>query len=483
MFDPVGPVRIYRASASHSVNGRSLPNHPLFVGRNGVFPPVQEYLRYKAISRNRAVGTVLHDATILKQWISFLDDERLTWLEANNDVMERFVNFRFGAVSDARLQTQIHVIWDFYWVVQEKLGQVKGMVESPSRGEIGELFPISATISHRRGKGGRLMRRVGPQIGFPTLRRVALRPTPNDDQVDEILAFLLSASVQGRGVCWWLMASWMYHSTLRCMGVAGLTITALTEALCAEGITGPFGKPLQLHSIASNPAEQDLIKLKLSKLAERGRTELHVVVREKRGKQRFVPVPIDLFELNLDYIWTDRAWLIQMLERRPGFAGTDALFVSQKTGAHFEPNSISNLLKAAFKSLGIRGSAHRLRAACCMRIMRKCYIRARASHGRSWDPNSVLLEVAEIMGHDDPETLRPYLTRVEKEENLVPGSPIVVPVPASELMRGLAAALEHDDGSLQQRLASFLFLEGVEGKGEAKDIEDVRRWLRPRMSY
>lgn len=482
MFEAVGPIMIYPASESHRLQGRNVPGHPLFVGRNGVFQPVQEYLRYKAVTRSRVQGTVIHDATILRQWISYLDSRRLTWLEATNDVMEEFVNLRFAVVSAARLQTQINVVWQFYWVAQEKLGLVTGMVENPSRGEIGEIFPISATMSHKRLTNGRLVRRIGPQIAFPTLRRGALRPTPNDEQVDEILAFLLSSSVQGRGVCWWLMANWMYQSTLRCMGVGALTVTALSEALGAEGVSGPGGQPLDLHAIANDPAQQDRIKLELSKLAGRGRTEVHVKVREKRGKQRYVPVPIDLFELNLDYIWTDRAWLIKLLERRAGFAGTDALFVSQKTGANFKSNSVSNLLKAAFKALGIAGSAHRLRAACCMRIMRKCYIRARALHGRSWDPNGVLLEVAEIMGHDDPETLRPYLTRVEKEENLVPGAPLVVPVPASNLMRGLAAALERDNGSLQERLASFLFLEGVEEKGEARDIEDVRRLLRSRMS-
>jgi hypothetical protein len=262
------------------------------------------------------------------------------------------------------------------------------------------------------------------------------------------------------------------------MGVAGLTVTALSEALSAEGIRSHRGHQYDLAEITSDPQRQDRIKGELSVLAQRGRTQLFVKVVEKRSKRRFVPVSIDSFELNLDFIWSDRAWLLAMLSRREGFKGTDALFPSMKTGGHYLPNSISNLIKDQFRTVGVPGSAHRLRAACCMRVMRDCYFRARAIHGRSWDPNAVLLEVAEIMGHSDPATLRPYLTRVEKEEGLVPGAPLIVPTGSSDLLRGLADALGSDSGQFRARLEGFMDDEGVSARGLGRDLDDIRAAFR-----
>ena len=480
-FEPVGPVIIYKASDRHKAGRRRLSGYPFFVGQRGLFEPVQRYLRHRKVSRGRQNGTLMNDALILRRWVSYLDQKKLNWTQASDHLFERFVNERAGEVSPSRLQTEINVIWSFYWVAQEKLGLISGVVENPERGEIGRLLPISAVLTHKRSKDGRLIRRLGPQISLNTTPQGSLRPTPNDEQVEQILSALLSASSRGRGAAWWLMANWMYRSTLRCVGVARLTVGALSEALSAEGIRAPVG-PYGLAQISEDPEQQERIKSELSALARRGRTQLFVRVVEKRSKARFVPISIDDFELNLDFIWSDRSWLVKMFRGRSGFNGTDALFPSMKTGGHYLPGSISNLINSQFRRLDVPGSAHRLRAACCVRIMRDCYIRARALHGRSWDPNAVLLEVAEVMGHSNPETLRPYLTRVQKEEDLLPGEPLVVPAGTSALLGGLADALASDTGELRAGLQKFLKEKGVGEHHLGRSLDDVRSAFRVRAS-
>lgn len=477
-----GPLLLYTASDDHRFHERSLTGYPLVVGSRGVFEPVQLYLRHKKARRGRKNGTLWDEAYILRRWIHYLDECELAWDAASNYTLEDFVARRAKLASQARVQREINVIWSFYWVAQEQLGLVSQLVECPERGEIGRHFPISANLTHKRTTTGKVLRRLGPAISVGVFPRGALRPTPNDDQVELVLSTLLGSSSKGRGAAWWLMANWMYRSTLRCMGVAGLTVSALSSALAAEGIKAGPRKLYDLPSLAKDLESQDRIKSNLSELAERGRTEVFVEVVEKRGKKRLAPVPIDVFETNLDFIWSDRAWLISLFERRNSFQGTDALFPSLKTGSHYQPNSISNLINAIFKKCDVPGSAHRLRAACCIHVMRTCYVRARALHGRAWDRESVLLEVAEIMGHSDPETLRPYLTRVEKEENLLQGEPLVVPLGSSAMLRGLADALEADDGELQGRLLQFMSREGIAELGLGRSLDDIRAAFRAKLS-
>lgn len=477
-FCPVGKLTIYKASARHMFARQRLQGYPLVVGSKGVFRPVQVFLRYRAVRNSRSNGTLWDEAYILRRWFAYLDQKKLVWTSANDLLLTRFVKMRLGEVTMARLQRQVDVIWNFYWIAQEELGLVRGAVQNPERGEIERHIPISSVLTHKRTKSGSVQRRLGSSIDFGTIPQGLPRPTPNDGQVEQILEALLSSSKRERGSAWWLMANWMYRSTLRCMGVAGLTLRALSNALLVEGIKPAPRRAYDLASLSAYSEIQDDIKLRLSKLAERGRSELYVAVTEKRGKQRFVPVPIDLFELNLDYIWSDRAWLMTLFARRAGYKATDALFPSLKTGLAYQPTSISNLINAQFGKEDIPGSAHRLRAACCTHVMRVCYIKARALHGRAWDRETVLLQVAEVMGHSDPETLRPYLTRVENEENLLAGEPLVVPVQTGDMFRGLASALEVDNGELRTRLKEFMTFEGVAELGLSRSLDDIRAAFR-----
>jgi hypothetical protein len=97
-----------------------------------------------------------------------------------------------------------------------------------------------------------------------------------------------------------------------------------------------------------------------------------------------------------------------------------------KTYSFFKPNSISNILLEAFDKADVEGSGHRLRAAYAYEVMKDAYLRARAAHGRNWDPQTVLHLVAEALGHKNLESLRSYLNDIMREDQLVEGHPVVV---------------------------------------------------------
>jgi hypothetical protein len=160
-----------------------------------------------------------------------------------------------------------------------------------------------------------------------------------------------------------------------------------------------------------------------------------------------VPVPLDLFEHLLFYIWSARAELVATLfRRRRNYKAHDALFLSLKTGKGLKRKSIGNLVNATFIKLHIPGSAHRLRAAFAESVVRDCYLRARGAHGNVWDRNAVLLEAAEALGHKSTRSLRYYLNRIIREFEIVQGEAILLTSPShAEVLRKLVSAVNNDD--------------------------------------
>jgi hypothetical protein len=137
--------------------------------------------------------------------------------------------------------------------------------------------------------------------------------------------------------------------------------------------------------------------------------------------------------------------------------------------------SIGNEIKNTFNELEIAGSAHRLRAAFAISYVRKSYLRARAIHGRAYDRLSVLHELAEAMGHNFIETLGAYLSDVIKEENAVPGEPVLVTLlESAPLVRGLAERLEFDP-SIATAFAKFCAEHGIDVAYEDETLADIQR--------
>lgn len=420
----VGKFKVYQTGADFILDGKPAPRHPTLLHPRGViFLPISDYLYERSVNENAADGSILDEANILCAWLNHLHSQDLSWKDADDDQIKCHAHALLDrGIKKKRIQRCVNVIFRFYWLAQNRLSLVKNLLEDPATGKVGPQYPISI---HQSKKGMPQCR-----FQFTTLEEGPGRPTPVKPEVERILDQILDRTNVERATCFWLSASLMHRAGLREQGVAALTLKALAEALKNEGIHVD-GRAYSLHETARKPDVQDRILSELGKLGLRGRSKLFVRVTEKRGRTRDVPVPLDLFEHLLFYIWTARFELVNALHaQRRNYKICEALFLSLKTGAGLGKKSIGNLINATFKKLDIPGSAHRLRAAFAESVVRDCYLRARAAHGAAWDRNAVLLEVAEALGHKSTRSLDHYLNRIMRELELVEGEPVLVTSPS-----------------------------------------------------
>jgi DNA polymerase III gamma/tau subunit len=114
-------------------------------------------------------------------------------------------------------------------------------------------------------------------------------------------------------------------------------------------------------------------------------------------------------------------------------------------------------VKTAFNTLEIDASGHRLRAYFLTELVRDLYLTARAAHGRMFDARTILDQAAEIAGHADPTSLKPYLSRVMKEDTFRPGETVLVEDPDdAAMLRTLADALSTGDGQTRVPMRRML---------------------------
>jgi hypothetical protein len=119
--------------------------------------------------------------------------------------------------------------------------------------------------------------------------------------------------------------------------------------------------------------------------------------------------------------------------------------------------AIANEVKTAFNTLDINASGHRLRAYFLTELVRDLYLAARAAHGRMFDARTILDQAAEIAGHADPASLKPYLSRAMKEDTFRLGEPVLVEDPHdAAMLRALADALASDDDQMRVPMRRML---------------------------
>jgi integrase len=259
-----------------------------------------------------------------------------------------------------------------------------------------------------------------PAVSFPrsTLRRSPGRPTPSVEEAERIADILAENSDPYLSVRDFLLCQWKIQVGLRDQGLQRMTLACLQHALHDEGILLAGGNTIA--TLSKIPEQQQEVFRRLHELADKGRTYLILEVIEKGQKPRKVPVPITLMIMTLEFVWNERAELID--DRRNSWterSSAGSLWLSKKTGSAISAQAIGRLLKEAFKQGGVSGSGHRLRALFANNLVRRLYLEARALRGEGWDASSVLFEAAEILGHNHIETMRPYLNRVRREEQVL----------------------------------------------------------------
>lgn len=457
------------------LGGLPKPRHPALVDANGVILPAADYLAHIAVYRDRSSGTVEDCAFILRDWFEFLSINMISWDSVSNNILNQWVRKEEATTSRHRAHRKLDVVFNFYQTLQNKLGWIRDFV---GENDHTTSYPLSFTLTTKTDSRGRTLKRDQPDVEVRHLEKKPPRDTPDVDQVEKITDMALDNPNIERATLWWLCINWMYRSGLRRSGVSSLTISKIAKAMHAEGIRTLDQKPWDLLSIQHCKQTQDRILHQISALRQRHRKSVFVLVTEKGKKTREVPLPLDMLEYNLLYIWSLRRQLVDnKLCRRPGYHPSDNIFLSLKTGSGLTAKAIGNAIKEIFSQLHIDGSAHRLRAAFAKEVVRAAYVRARSIHGRAWDRRSVLLEASEALGHSFVETtLDYYLNMVAQEDNALGGEPILVEDQTlAPLLRGLVMALQiQKSGTLRTDLFSFLKEHQVEPTEEMSDSRMVK---------
>jgi len=119
--------------------------------------------------------------------------------------------------------------------------------------------------------------------------------------------------------------------------------------------------------------------------------------------------------------------------------------------------AVADYVKAGFRRAGVSGSGHRLRARFAQNRVKQQYLLTRAQLGTIWQPEEVLLPVADELGHADLSSLRHYLNGMFREFGVNGGEPVLVHGKENvDLVKELVCHLEEGNPSLIALLKDFL---------------------------
>lgn len=444
------------ASKTFTLLRRPFQGFPIVRSGNGtVIEPIADYLRERALYKNYAVGSLQDEAYALCEWWNFLEARGIVWTQANDRSLLLWTQEQLArSVSQARITRKIHIVHTFYRTLQCTLHQIDKIIEDGS--DPNRRWQINADVVITVDRTGQKHMAFRPRIRFSTVPKAVKgrRPTPSPDEVIKVLDQLADRDREYLGARDWLCASWMARVGLRRAGVASLTVQSLEHALQLEGMWD--SKSNRLEALATDTLGRLRLHERLQAYAEGGRENLFITVTEKGDKTRTTPVPIDFFLQNLEYVWDLRAAFVGRLPSQARHHGR-ALWLSMKGGRALSAKSIGDLVKNAFNTAGVAGSGHRLRASYATQLFLRRTLEAKSVFGDLWDPRIVLEEVAEVLGHERPETLRPYLNAALRmlSASAVQRHAQIDPIDASVFHR-IVQRIESGDKRLAADLLMFL---------------------------
>jgi integrase len=341
------------------------------------------------------------EAYVLREWWEYLLRRGIRWDEAVDQTMKdwRAIASDAEKIAETRIARRLEVVFTFYSKIHKALQN-----KAPLVGETLGITGVSKngllvwTCAGRRGRGAKR------------------RQTPRTDAVRLILEKLrkkgATEPVRERN---WLIGRCGSEAGLRREEIANLEISGIALALEQENIHGPSWTAASgiskrefmakwLIGAGKDAALQREILDKLEILRVKELQYLFVDVKGKGRKIREAPFPISFIrDLLVVNIWGMRPIIMEKRStRRSCSPDKEFLFLSEKTGDRLTPGAIGDLLKWAFRAVGIKGSGHRLRAHFATMYAAALWAELFANNGFRWDQtiyNTVLDRVAEALGH------------------------------------------------------------------------------------
>lgn len=377
-----GPT-LQTTDSSCVLSGISYPRTPVLVDAYGdVIVEPTHWLRQLGFSRSEK--TVHQYATSLSLFWKFLGSTHRRWTKVDDDLLRTWKNLMHRGtemhkgIKQKSANNNLQVVLSFLKWAQE-YGYVKNLIGVTKEGEA--PYPIRLVVKFSR---------KGRRETWPDLYRITrtpVAPIPTSEQIDQMYVHLTGSTPSKHRD--YLMASWSSGSGLRRGELERLTIAML-------------------------PSAKDCHEMKAS-------NKVHwMLIRGKANKERRVPVDPEVLLETRDFCFGSRespSSREQMVQKRKRPFKEDSIFLNSRTGEAIVGQSISHIFRHAFvlatghaDRMGLR--LHRLRARFATKLVEELAIAAldRGQNvGDLFVQRNILEDAAEILGHSDIKTLRPYI--------------------------------------------------------------------------
>ncbi len=457
------------------------PKLPIMRWPDGtICEPIMYYFGYSAEKKRVKISSMAPEAYALREWLVFLINDGLNLFQVNDDVMERWRTQqgwivvskggrrklkRNDRAKNIRIGLKLHYVFEFYRLLPKAMPFFLDGTKTPtfvgknnvitskmswngrwkkefpiwSRAEVFSPIPkppqapreqdVLRLYSWLRGKAFRLQQEL--KLAFP----------PDDTQI-----------LADRN---WLLARTMTMAGLRCDEIGEVNVDRLAQALLDNGITKEL---CDLDKISYDKEIQRSIIGRI--LSLRKGTEYAFVsmkVKGKGDKERMAPfdpqLVCDLLEIG---VWKIRQKHIRdQLSVDPTSVPTRSIFLSEKNFSEpLNAKSIGNIIGAAFKELGIRSSAHKLRAYFATVTAAALWREYFALNRYNFDPslvNNVLQNLASALGHSRVTTTVKYYVNAPLFKHLSK-----VGTPEADLFRKLYDMLVMGKNSLSKLRQNLL---------------------------
>ncbi|MGO8594579.1 site-specific integrase [Rhizobium ruizarguesonis] len=411
-------------------HGEEMAGVPMLVWVDGrVFEPTLCYFCYSCEIDRVAVSSMASEAYSLREWFSFLVSRGISWDCPSDRLLSDFRQnqqplVKARHISSNQVEKKIQRIYEFYRLLPSATRYFAPFARV--MGDPGQSgFPLTSKM--RIDRKGRIYH-VWLRAKRHRKRRVR-RPIPDAKEVKAVENLLRSGEeeINLTEERWdrrrsllkrerdWLMVRCIVGAGLRISEVTNLSVAMIAAALRAEGILRDFSTGLNdgelLADAAYDTAAQDLILARLESFRASGRQYLDVTMVRKPEKTCSVPFEVELVrQLLVVGIWSVRKAQLDKLTEHPEdpVEETDYVFLSFKAiNSPLNSGSLGDLIKQAFNALGIRGSAHRLRAYYATTLALKLWSEFIALNGFHFDQvvvNMTLDRLADALGHEQPTT-------------------------------------------------------------------------------
>lgn len=429
-------------------SGENAHGLPIICESDGtICEPLLRFFGWSHRFKRVTISSMRDEAHVLREWKAYLDRRGLRWDRVNDQVLidwreelkrerkalldkwEKAPDENKKPMGEDRINRRLAVVFLFYDKAKAsnllKTDLVSTTGPLTCRAERAAPPPRRFSMApERRVKMDYREWACAESSG----RDMTKRPIPDDSAVSNVLTYLRnSAENEVLGNRDWLIGRVEAEAGLRADEVAKLTPRALEVALATERIRIPTPEAIdEARKAGWNPSYKGLDAIAewepgrravlggLDRLQRAGRLHIYVSVTGKGNVTRSAPFPIDLVrDLITIGIWDVRLGQLRRWRNTVSPPGPPQMFLSEKTKKGLEARAIGNLVKSAFSApeVKVEGSGHRLRAYFATRLAQRLWAKYFADNMFRWDQtveNTVLVELAQALGHNSPNTACRY---------------------------------------------------------------------------